>query len=39
MGITQYLADLFPNRVDIANRSCLKALVRPSAERDAVYAF
>jgi predicted nucleotidyltransferase len=39
VGITQYLADLFPNRVDVANRSHLKALVRPSAERDAVYAF
>ena len=39
VGITQYLADLFPNRVDVANRSSLKALVRPGAERDAVYAF
>jgi uncharacterized protein len=39
VGITQYLADLFPNRVDVANRSRLKALVRPGAERDAVYAF
>ena len=39
VGITQYLADLFPNRVDVANHSRLKALVRPSAERDAVYAF
>jgi len=39
VGITQYLADLFPNHVDVANRSSLKALVRPSAERDAVYAF
>jgi len=39
VGITHYLADLFPNRVDVANRSSLKALVRPSAERDAVYAF
>ncbi len=38
-GITQYLADLFPNRVDVANRSTLKALVRPEAERDAMYAF
>ncbi len=37
--ITQYLADLFPNRVDVANRNKLKALVRPSAEQDAVYAF
>jgi hypothetical protein len=33
------LADLFPNRVDVANRDRLKALVRPSVERDAVYAF
>jgi len=39
VGITQYLDDLFPNRVDVANRSRLKALVRPSAEQDAVYAF
>jgi uncharacterized protein len=39
VSITQYLADLFPKRVDVANRSSLKALVRPSAERDAVYAF
>lgn len=39
VGITQYLADLFPNRVDVANRKGLKALVRPSAERDAIYAF
>jgi predicted nucleotidyltransferase len=39
VGITQYLADLFPQRVDVANYRSLKALVRPSAERDAVYAF
>jgi predicted nucleotidyltransferase len=39
VGITQYLADLFPNRVDVANHSRLKDLVRPGAERDAVYAF
>ncbi len=39
VGITQYLADLFPNRVDVANRRSLKAFVRPSAERDAIYAF
>jgi predicted nucleotidyltransferase len=39
VGITQYLADLFPGRVDVANRRSLKPLVRPSAERDAVYAF
>ena len=39
VAITQYLADLFPNRVDVANRDKLKELVRPSVERDAVYAF
>jgi uncharacterized protein len=39
VGITQYLADLFPVRVDIANRRSLKSLVRPSVERDALYAF
>jgi uncharacterized protein len=39
VGITQYLADLFPVRVDVANRSSLKPLVRPSVERDALYAF
>jgi len=37
--ITQYLADLFSVRVDVANHSSLKPLVRPSIERDAVYAF
>jgi predicted nucleotidyltransferase len=39
VGITQSLADLFPVRVDVANRSSLKPLVRPSVERDALYAF
>ena len=39
VGITHYLADLFPARVDVSNRSSLKPHVRPSAERDAVYAF
>jgi predicted nucleotidyltransferase len=39
VDITQYLADLFPVRVDVANRRRLKPLVRPGAERDAVYAF
>jgi uncharacterized protein len=39
VGITQYLADLFPVRVDIANRSSLKPLVRPSIEHDTIYAF
>jgi predicted nucleotidyltransferase len=39
VGITHYLADLFPKRVDVANRARLKPHVRSGAERDAVYAF
>jgi hypothetical protein len=39
VGITQYLADLFPARVDVANRSSLKPLVRRTIEPDAIYAF
>ena len=39
VGITQYLSDLFPVQVDVTNRSSLKPLVRPSVERDALYAF
>jgi predicted nucleotidyltransferase len=39
VSITQYLGDLFSSRVDVANRSHLKPHVRPSAEREAMYAF
>ena len=39
VAITQYLGELFPVRVDVANRKGLKPLVRPRVERDAVYAF
>jgi uncharacterized protein len=39
VAISQFLADLFPGRVDVANRNTLKPIVRASAERDAVYAF
>jgi len=39
VGITQYLTDLFDEPVDVANRRRLKDAVRPSVERDAVYAF
>ncbi len=39
VAITQFLGDLFPNRVDVANRDRLQPLVRPRAERDAIYAF
>jgi uncharacterized protein len=38
-GIINYLADLFPSRVDVANRAGLEPLIRPAVERDAVYAF
>jgi len=36
VGITHYLADLFPGRVDMANRSSLKPFVRANVERDTV---
>ncbi len=39
VGIVQFIEDLFPTSVDVANRAGLKPLVRPSVERDAVYAF
>ncbi len=39
VGIVQFLEDLFPVPVDVANRDRLKPLVRPQAERDAVHAF
>jgi predicted nucleotidyltransferase len=39
VGITLYLADLFPVRVDVANHSSLKPPARPTIERDAIYAF
>jgi uncharacterized protein len=39
VGIEHYLTDLLSSRVDVANRNRLKAFVRPSAERDAIYAF
>lgn len=39
VDLTQYIGELFPVPVDIANRASLKAVVRPQAERDAVYAF
>jgi predicted nucleotidyltransferase len=38
-GIVRYLENLFPVPVDVANREGLKSRVRPSAERDAIYAF
>lgn len=38
-GVVRMLEEMFPLKVDVANRETLKAHVRPSAERDAVYAF
>ncbi|HKH80231.1 MAG TPA: nucleotidyltransferase domain-containing protein [Methylovirgula sp.] len=39
VAITQFLADLFRVRVEVANRDKLKARVRPTAEQEALYAF
>jgi uncharacterized protein len=39
VAITQFLANLFPVRVDVANRDGLTALVRPRVEHDALYTF
>jgi predicted nucleotidyltransferase len=39
VGLTQFIADLFPVPVDVANHARLKPHVRPNAEREAVYAF
>jgi predicted nucleotidyltransferase len=39
VALTRFLSELFPERVDVANHATLKPHVRPSAERDAVYAF
>ena len=39
VAIARYLRELFPVPVDVANGATLKSHVRPSAERDAIYAF
>jgi predicted nucleotidyltransferase len=39
VDLTQFIEDLFPVPVDVANHARLKPHVRPSAEREAVYAF
>ena len=39
IGIKHVIEDMFPIRVDVANREQLKPHVRPGAERDAIYAF
>ncbi len=37
--VVQYIEELFPVPVDVANRATLKEAVRPTVERDAIYAF
>ena len=39
VGVVQSIEDMFPVRVDVADRTQLKPHVRPTAEREAVYAF
>lgn len=39
VGMTQYIAELFPVAVDVAERRMLVEPVRRSADEDAVYAF
>ncbi|MGU3463933.1 nucleotidyltransferase family protein [Methylobacterium sp. C33D] len=39
VGLRHFIDDLFPIRVDVANRATPKARVRTHAERDAVFAF
>ena len=39
VGIVQYIEEMFPVRVNVANRRGLKPIVRPNVEREAIYAF
>ena len=39
VGITNVIVDLFSAKVDVANCRAMLDHVRPSAERDAIYAF
>lgn len=39
VGITHYIAGLFPAPVDVAERGMLLEPVRRTADKDAVYAF
>jgi uncharacterized protein len=39
VGIVHRIEDMFPVPVDVSNRSAMKPHVRPSAEREAIYAF
>jgi hypothetical protein len=39
VGVKDVIADLFNSPVDVVSREGLKALVRPRATADAIYAF
>ena len=39
VSLVRSITKMFPVRVDVSNRAALKYYVRPSAERDAIYAF
>jgi hypothetical protein len=39
IGVVHAIEDLFPLPVDVSNRDAQKAHVRPSGQREAVYAF
>ena len=39
VGLTQFIEDPFPGSVGVGERTQLKPFLRPSAEREAVYAF
>ena len=39
VSIMHLIEDSFPQKVDVSEREALRPFVRPSAERDAIYAF
>lgn len=39
VGLTNYICDMFPTSVEVSNRAAMRDYVRPSAERDAIFAF
>lgn len=39
VSLVRTITEMLPDRVDVSNRAALKYYVRPTAERDAIYAF
>ena len=39
VSLVRTITEMFSERVDVSNRAALKYYVRPTAERDAIYAF